>query len=87
MTEIYFVKVPCFYFVLIIYHIYINIFSFCTGCSSSKKTTCFNCGGDHLLDNCAIPRDQKRIAKNRSAHFKRQSNARYISDAEVSGYK
>lgn len=55
---------------------------------SLRKTTCFNCGGSHMLDQCDIPRDMRRIAKNRSAHFnnKRQS-ARYISDTDVSTFK
>uniref|UniRef100_A0A158R5Q5 PSP domain-containing protein n=1 Tax=Syphacia muris TaxID=451379 RepID=A0A158R5Q5_9BILA len=53
---------------------------------STKKATCFNCGGNHLLDDCDAPRDAKRIAKNRSAHY-RKTCARYTTDLEVSAYK
>ena len=27
-----------------------------------QKNTCFNCGGDHVLAQCKLPKDHKRIA-------------------------
>ncbi|CAC5392116.1 ZCCHC8 [Mytilus coruscus] len=30
------------------------------------KATCFNCGGDHMISECQIPKDFQRIKKNKS---------------------
>ena len=35
---------------------------------TGHKNACFNCGGDHHIRDCTVPRDRARIAKNRSLH-------------------
>ncbi|KAL4002766.1 PSP family protein [Acanthocheilonema viteae] len=56
---------------------------------STFKISCFNCAGEHTLQQCDIPLNQRRIAANRAAHFnsKRSTQERYTtaSDAESSG--
>ena len=36
--------------------------------SSGFRSTCFNCGDDHQLKDCPLPRDRERVAKARAKH-------------------
>ncbi|OZC09545.1 hypothetical protein X798_03503 [Onchocerca flexuosa] len=48
---------------------------------SAFKISCFNCAGEHTLQQCDIPLNQRRIAANRAAHFnnKRSAQERYTT--------
>ncbi|VDM92654.1 unnamed protein product [Onchocerca ochengi] len=48
---------------------------------STFKISCFNCGGEHTLQQCDIPLNQRRISANRAAHFnnKRSAQERYTT--------
>ncbi|VDK79560.1 unnamed protein product [Litomosoides sigmodontis] len=48
---------------------------------STYKISCFNCAGEHTLQQCDIPLNQRRIAANRAAHFnnKRSTQERYTT--------
>ncbi|KAL4224071.1 Zinc finger CCHC domain-containing protein 8 [Mactra antiquata] len=35
--------------------------------AEKKKNSCWNCGGDHMLNDCTEPRDQRRISEARNA--------------------
>ncbi|CAG9536768.1 unnamed protein product [Cercopithifilaria johnstoni] len=56
---------------------------------STFKISCFNCAGEHTLQQCDIPLNQRRIAANRAAHFnnKRSTQERYTtaSNTETAG--
>uniref|UniRef100_A0A915PIE9 PSP proline-rich domain-containing protein n=1 Tax=Setaria digitata TaxID=48799 RepID=A0A915PIE9_9BILA len=49
------------------------------------KVSCFNCGGEHTLQQCDIPLNQRRIAVNRAAHFnnKRSAQERYTTAVDT----
>uniref|UniRef100_A0A0R3S6T9 PSP domain-containing protein n=1 Tax=Elaeophora elaphi TaxID=1147741 RepID=A0A0R3S6T9_9BILA len=52
---------------------------------STFKISCFNCGGEHTLQQCDIPLNQRRIAANRAAHFnnKRSTQERYTTASNM----
>lgn len=52
---------------------------------STFKISCFNCGGEHTLQLCDIPLNQRRIAANRAAHFsnKRSTQERYTTASDT----
>ncbi|VDM08623.1 unnamed protein product [Wuchereria bancrofti] len=49
------------------------------------KISCFNCGGEHTIQQCDIPLNQRRIAVNRAAHFnnKRSIQERYTTAGDA----
>ncbi|VDN89385.1 unnamed protein product [Brugia pahangi] len=49
------------------------------------KISCFNCGGEHTIQQCDIPLNQRRIAVNRAAHFnnKRSTQERYTTAGDA----
>jgi len=52
----------------------------------SSGPGCFNCGGPHIISECKLPRDQKKIAEARKEFQQtKSSNSRYHvrSDAEI----
>lgn len=54
------------------------------------KMSCFNCGGEHLLDKCDLPHDVRRIQKNKADHYnnKRKMTERYTdAGKEASNFK
>ncbi|PVD31346.1 hypothetical protein C0Q70_06758 [Pomacea canaliculata] len=55
---------------------------------AKPKETCFNCGGDHRLNDCKLARDMDRIRTNRREHQKKSGSntnysARYHKEPEL----
>ncbi|KAK7088429.1 hypothetical protein V1264_022353 [Littorina saxatilis] len=54
-----------------------------------QKNSCFNCGGEHRLNECTLPKDQNRIRikrreqQDRSANSKPSNPNRYHEDPEL----
>ena len=43
-------------------------------CYDRKKAACFNCGGDHQMNECTEPRNPAQISANRNAFMLEKAN-------------
>ncbi|XP_062602163.1 zinc finger CCHC domain-containing protein 8-like [Saccostrea cucullata] len=55
---------------------------------SRTKQSCFNCGGDHRINECTEPKDFRRIRENKNkflqqAQMQKQSSQRYHAEEEL----